>query len=616
MLKALYDYANAHELTVPDGYVKKTVKAYISLSSKNREHIEIIMGDDTGIPFPDIGSLANGTDKSNVLLEKRSVVVPDAETNKSRFFLDALRSLGSQDERVRLCAEALEDDTMLQRIREKLDAEKIKAGDRISFKVDNEPIIELPSVLPWWRGFRKQFQSSDGERVPCLITGEMTVPVATVPPINGLYAVGGHSRGDALICFDKPAFCSYELKQSANAPVSESAINAVKVALDQLLSKAPSLAGMKFVHWYDHDIPREDDPLVGTGLFGDMDDMFEEDEDEEIDEETCDVDVDRIETEAVNAADHVLDSVETGAEALPLDASYHILLLTGVNGRVMVRRYERGRYEQLQKNIKLWNDDLKLVNGAETALLKSCKLNARLVRLLKYRKRDTMKLYKRLEKELSGIFPTVIFAILNGSRLPDAVAVRSLAYIRSKLLSAGGDNDTAKGPENGLDGYACQWLKVWLIRREREEHTEGEEMLMEEYNMTHSEAAYHCGGMMAVYAAIQNAGYENVNVNVVQRYYASAIQMPALVFGRLSQLCVHHMEKIEYNKLAVLYTEMLEKLNVALGDTIPATLDLEKQAYFALGYYQMSARLRRERRELWNRGDSSRIGTDEDNTEE
>lgn len=190
MLKALYDYANAHELTVPDGYVKKTVKAYISLSSKNREHIEIIMGDDTGIPFPDIGSLANGTDKSNVLLEKRSVVVPDAETNKSRFFLDALRSLGSQDERVRLCAEALEDDTMLQRIREKLDAEKIKAGDRISFKVDNEPIIELPSVLPWWRGFRKQFQSSDGERVPCLITGEMTVPV------------------------------------------SESAINAVKVALD------------------------------------------------------------------------------------------------------------------------------------------------------------------------------------------------------------------------------------------------------------------------------------------------------------------------------------------------------------------------------------------------
>ena len=45
----------------------------------------------------------------------------------------------------------------------------------------------------------------------------------TVPPVNGLAVVGGHARGDALICFDKSAFCSYDQKKSVNAPVSENA---------------------------------------------------------------------------------------------------------------------------------------------------------------------------------------------------------------------------------------------------------------------------------------------------------------------------------------------------------------------------------------------------------
>lgn len=136
---------------------------------------------------------------------------------------------------------------------------------------------------------------------------------------------------------------------------------------------------------------------------------------------------------------------------------------------------------------------------------------------------------------------------------------------------------------------------------------------MNEYNMAHHEAAYHCGGMMAVYVAIQNAGYRDVNVNVVQRYYASAIQTPALVLGRLSQLSVHHMERIEYKSVADLYKQQLEKLSVAIGDTIPQTLNLEKQAYFALGYYQMSAKLRSEMRE---RIHNAKSRTNESETEE
>ena len=62
MLKALYDYAMKNNLVLPPGYSNKTIKAYVSLSKKG-EFLGIILGDDTPVLCPDIGSLANGKEK-------------------------------------------------------------------------------------------------------------------------------------------------------------------------------------------------------------------------------------------------------------------------------------------------------------------------------------------------------------------------------------------------------------------------------------------------------------------------------------------------------------------------------------------------------------------------
>lgn len=118
---------------------------------------------------------------------------------------------------------------------------------------------------------------------------------------------------------------------------------------------------------------------------------------------------------------------------------------------------------------------------------------------------------------------------------------------------------------------------------------------MEEYDLNLRNAAYHCGGLMAVYAAIQRTAMPGVNTGIVERYYASAIQMPALVIGQLSSRSNHHLEKIKNGWLADQYREKLQEISVALGTSIPATLNLEQQSYFALGYYQMGAKLNQER---------------------
>lgn len=585
MLNALYDYAVRHELSLPDGYAKKTVAAYISFSSKVDEYVEIHMGDDREIPCPDIGSLANGKEKSNIIVEKRSVVIPDEENAKSNFFRNALVELGQVEPDAALCAEKLSNADILEKIRLRLDENKIKPANRISFMVDGRKLHNSPHLLEWWKNWRQGIMPpKKGDLAPCLITGELTTPLATTPSIKGLRVVGGHSSGDALICFDKPAFTSYGLKQAANAPVSETAMGAVKAALDELISDAPILCGMKFVHWYDRDIEKTDDPffddnLLGLGFGGD-----DEAEEENLDE---------TELQARKKADRVIHAVQSGDTAPTLDAIYHILLLSGVGGRVMVRRYEMGEYETLKENLDKWNQDLALVHPYAQGLCKPLKLTARLIRLLKYQKNDR-KIFERLAKELSGITPAVLTAIMGGGRLPDAVAIRALAYIRSKLLS---DEDIRQIEFLRDWSWACQWLKVWLLRN----HERSEEHLNEYYNPNHPEPAYHCGAVMAVYGEIQHKAMPEVNVNMAQRFYASCIQTPALVLGRLSQMSVHHLAKIENKFYQNLYRELLEQVHTAIGPVIPTTLNLEKQSYFALGYYQMYAKMRQDRMDAVNK---------------
>lgn len=580
MLKALYDYALSHGLSLPDGYVKKTVAAYIMFSSASPDFVEVWVNDAQAVPCPDVGSLANGKDKCNIIVEKRSIVIPEENTTKSRFFRHSLEQFGEIEADAKLCSEKLAEPDTLQVIREKLDLCKIKPSDRVSFMVDSRKLLDSQALQAWWQSWRQEILPAPKRAlVPCLITGELTLPMTTTPPISGLQVVGGHARGDALICFDKPAFCSYGYKQAENAPVSETAMGAVKTALDALLKDAPVLSGMKFVHWYDQDVAPKCDPLFDGNFFG-----FSVNEEEE---PGVDDAPEEIALRAQRAADTLIRSVEAGESPVSLDNSYHILLLTGVGGRVMVRRYLRGRYEELRENLTQWNQDLQLINPSGTASCKPLKLKGRLIRLLKYQKGDK-RVFERLDKELSGITPAVLTAILGGTRLPDAVAVRALAHIRSKLLAS--DDGGGKNYNNDLDGWAYQWLKVWLLRHQERR----DDMLTEEYNWGHTEPAYHCGAAMAIYGAIQNAAMPNVNTTVVQRYYASCVQSPALVLGRLSQISVHHLEKI---KFASYFENLLEQVHTAIGSEIPATLNLEKQSYFALGYYQMSARLHREKLE-------------------
>ena len=587
MLNALYNYAIRNNLALPPGYSNKTIKAYVSLS-KAGEFLGVILGDDTPVLCPDIGSLANGKEKCNPIVEKRSVIFKEASDSedktkvKRNFYYQVLKEGSESVPEFEVCVKISEDEKTILTIAEALDKNKVKGSDRISFIVDGKKIVQAEGLREWWNTYRKRFSNHEKkEKSLCLITGEETIPMETVPPVTGLAVVGGHARGDALICFDKSAFCSYDQKKSVNAPVSENAFFAVKAAMDHLLEKAPVLANMKFVHWYEENVAAEDDPIMSENFLG-VKTAWADEEDEEPSEE----DQAREARVAELQANQMIESVVTGEEIPHLLNQYTILLLSGVNGRVMVRQYEHGSYQELQKNIDLWNQQLELKEWNGIQNVRSRNLRTRLLRLLKKQNSDN-KIWDRVSKELPGITQAVIRSIIHGTPLPDAVALRSLAYIRSQMLE---NNENQTGMQIP-DAIACQWLKVWLMRKRKENE------IMSEYDPNHKSSAYHCGAAMAVHAAIQNAAMRNVNATIVQRYYSSASQMPALVLGQVSRLSAYHLEKIENEWLRKEYEKALNEAYCAIGNEIPVTLTLEEQAYFALGYRQMCAKLQREKNE-------------------
>lgn len=596
MLKALYDYGIRNHLAVPPGFLRKNIRAYICLSESGKFlGIEQCGKEETQI-CPDIGSLANGPDKCNPLAEKASVVLEDSG-KKPEYFRSLLKDASNCSDCLRVCLAALEDEAVFNQIRLEAKLRKLKDSDRISFRVNDTPVTADTQVQSWWTEYRKQLaDSSAAPAARCLITGQPTAPLATLPVISGLQVVGGHSRGEALFCFDKSAFQSYGLKQSANAPVSEEAFAVVKEAMNDLLAGAPAMydrdknrefnpvapiyAGMKFLHWYDFSLSPEDDLLMQS---------FQSGADAEEEEETS-----RRQEEAEekkDAADALVKKVFSGEGPKKLCGEYHILLISGNNGRAMVRRYEHGSYETLCNNLQKWDADLKLQDRLGTGRAQNQKLNTRLTRLVKNQNASGQKLFDQMKKELAGLTPAIVMAIINGTPLPDAVAVRALAYIRSRLLSAG---DGDKKPILS-DTIACQWLKVWLIRKRRMKNEE--ENLMEYYDPGFPNAAYHCGAWLAVYANLQRAAMGDVNATLVQRFYASASRTPALVFGTLDRMGAVYLDMLRKEKRGLdrIYEDKLNAVCAFFGSApdrqLPTTLNLEGQSYFALGYHQMCTQI-------------------------
>lgn len=584
MLTELYQYALENGLSARPGFKPKRVKAYVLLSAAG-DFLAIQPLEKTApaVYAPDIGAAANGTRYCNPLIEKAKIplgLVEDPAKDKNiptkhDFFLSMLDSGAACEPGFATVAQALRCSETVQLITNGLTAQKLKTSDPIGFMVDGFPLEKSERYLPWWESFRTMFSSGAADILPrCLITGELQAAMATVPKVSGLFSVGGHTSGDAFLCFDKDAFQSYGLKKSANAPVSEEAMTAVNAALTDLIAKAPVLGNSKLVHWYHGGITQEAD-LIPLLLDGDWADEESPDENSGADAKA-----------ALRAAKELITSIDTGTRPEALTARYYIMPLSGAGGRMMVRGWYEGSYEDLYRSISQWFDDLSLVSWDGRGMLKLPKLKALCTRLLKPGG-DPQKVWSRMDEELPNLLHRLFASIINCTPLPDEVPSRLLQWIRSSIFKTEEEKHTVPFDHEVL---AFQLLKAWLCRKQR---LRGDEFPMETayHREITRDVSYYCGQWMATYVAIQRKAMPEVGAGVAERYYTAASTNPAFVMGKLAQTAQHHLGKLEPG-LANYFERKLSEVSVKIGTSkIPVCMTMEQQAEFALGYYQQRAAL-------------------------
>jgi len=575
MLELLVKYAHDHGLVVEPGFKTKDVRWAIVCDEKGNFLDVLELGDAAQknnrgrtflwCPEMDRGRLQAGG-KSHFLVETAAVIAlygqgADAEKihQKHRYFIDLLRAASDAMPELKLLLALLGHEGAMGAIRERLANQKAKPTDSMTFRIGDSFPVDLPTWHPWWRSFREALSAGEGEgptvsrktavsgTMRCFVGGELAEPVLTHSKIEGLASVGGRPSGDALICFDKEAFQSYGLEQSANAAVSEEAASAYRAALNHLIRhRSRNLAGTKVVHWFKCQVPVEDDPLP----------WLEEGGDEE--------------ESAQHLAEKLLTTIRNGERPDLAANHFYALTLSGAAGRVMVRDFMEGPFEDLASSIHAWFDDLAIVHreGGRPAP------DPKFLAVLGATVRDL--------KDVPPPRATKLWRVaVRNESIPADVLAQALSRTKMDVLAGG-----------ALNHARMSLLKSYHIRQARQKGGNAVPSELTPYlNEKHPSPAYQCGRLMALLAGLQRAALGDVGAGVVQRYYAAAGTTPALVFGRLTRLSQFHLSKLDPG-LAYWYESKIAGIWGHLRDALPATLSLEEQSLFALGYYQQLAEMR------------------------
>jgi CRISPR-associated protein Csd1 len=515
-------------------------------------------------PFTSPNELNQGTkshflcdtlERATLLLDPKAMEKAEARRVQHGYFKKLLEEAATAcpDEASRLQAvlSFLSNDAELADLRLQLLAAKAKPSDNATFSVDGKILLEADSIKNFWRERRSQTNTglnARNKRV-CIATGKLAQTLNTTEKIKGV--PGGLATGRNLISFDKDSFCSFGLEKAQNAAISASAELKIRTALNRLIeiSREQKLVFNNTIHLHWTRQPLEYDP---------MDILANADE---------------------NAVASLLKSIHAGEAPVALDDNaYYALSLSGNGARIVVRDWLESTVPEVRAHIGQWFKDLGIVAPDGIGVKHDFKFYALLFGMVR----------KDL-KELPPQISTQLFhAALRGTPLPQSALA---AALKRQQIEPRGENAL----RNAVIVARLALIKAYLLRSPNSQITNTptkRNIMTEKLNSESRDPAYLCGRLFAVFDRLQYLAQGDVNAGVVERYYASASTTPALVMGRLFRNAQFHLAKTD-RSVAGNVSKDLESIASALGNHFPATLDLEGQGRFALGYYHQKADYRR-----------------------
>lgn len=450
-------------------------------------------------------------------------------------------------------------------------AEVTAANANVSFRLAGEThlVCERPAAREAVAALAEA--EGEGDPVRCLVTGRREPPARLHPSIRGVR--GAQTSGANLVSFNLDAFESHGWTQGLNAPVGRHSAHAYVAALNHLLRRDNDThhhieGEVTFVFWAAETTPLEDDIPV---LFGRP----------------------AVQTEADGSAVRdALTSARRGGRPPAFDdpTPYYVLALAPNAARLAVRLWHEGTVGDLLERFARHFEDL-TIDG-----LDGPSETPGLWRLLAAASTDND--VEKLSDTLRGALAAeTMTAILKGTPYPAQLFARVVE--RCRVEQGKRDPRTDKRRQS-VTRVRAALIKASLNRRIRLYDTPEKEVTVS-LDPDNTNPGYLLGRLFAVledvqYQSVRARGSDaSINVTIRDRYFSAVMTAPRSVVRDLMKLRDAHLKKLRHSKPGFVrkrekeFDSILDK--IPANDGFPATLTLEDQGRYILGYHHQRAAL-------------------------
>ena len=398
-------------------------------------------------------------------------------------------------------------------------------------------------------------QDHEPGQAVCLVTGERS-PIARLhPAIKGVR--GAQSSGASIVSFNLDAFESYGHKQGDNAPVSEDAAAAYTTVLNHLLrtnENKVQLGDASTVFWADGSEAEAvaQSEAIFSFAFNDTNDAD-----------------DAISEQAIKS---ILEKMARGRPMeeirpdLPQGVRFYVLGLAPNAARISIRFWLEDDFATFAEHI-LWHyRDMRLDPRPrqEQPSVRRC--------LLETATTKVKNRYEHIPPQLAG---EMLRAILTGRRYPQTLLSTILMRLRS---------------DKAITDLRVALLKAVICRNRRKDDHLTKENFIVSLDPTNADPGYLLGRLFACfeYAQTQALGGK-VNATICDKYYGAASATPRSVFPILQRNAMNHLSRLRKDRPAThryIDNTIAQIYGCATPDELfVATLTMERQAFFAIGYY-------------------------------
>jgi CRISPR-associated protein Csd1 len=392
----------------------------------------------------------------------------------------------------------------------------------------------------------------------CLVTGEKAAVARLHPSIKGVR--GAQSSGAAIVSFNQSAFTSYGKEQGENAPISEYAAFAYTTALNALLAEPRNrvqIGDASVVFWAEP--AGDEEPYDGEAMFaalfgGGADKSPEPEVDPGPDAETQERDL-------LNALALVAKGQPVPGLSINPATKFYVLGLSPNAARISVRFWLVTTIRQLAEKLTRHFEDLWLEPPPWKTPPSFWRL---LVELAAQRKSEN------IPAHLAGEFTR---AVMTGGPYPLPLLTLALSRLRA-------DHD--------VNGHRAALIKATLIRLNKE--------VPVSLSRDELDPGYRLGRLFAVLEVAQRAGVGDVNAGIRDKYVGAASATPSRVFPILLRGAQDHLSaarKKGRKGWAINLEKEISEIMGGLGaaNPFPASLDLDRQGRFFVGFYHQQAEL-------------------------